>query len=129
MSYQDILYRPRHVSDRRASMPMVDRAAQFAPFAALTGHDGLIWETARLTEQFAELTDTAQTELDWVLQSLRQGMPVLVNYFLPDLRKEGGSYVAHQGILKKVDNYEKCLQFTDGTVVPFRFLAGLEIAG
>lgn len=126
MSYEDILYHTHHVSPRRACMPMMDRAAQFAPFAALTGHDGLIRETARLTQCPVELTDSAQEELD---QSLHQGMRVLAEHFVPDLRKSGGAYVTCSGTLKKVDGDGQCLIFTDGTAIPFRFIVNLEILG
>ena len=129
MSYEDILYRPHHVSPRRALMPMIDRAAQFAPFAALTGHDGLIRETARLTECPVELTDSAQAELDQNLRSLRRGMRVLADHFVPDLRKAGGAYVSHSGILRKVDGDGQCLIFSDGTAIPFQFIVNLEILG
>lgn len=129
MSYEDILYQPHHVSPRRASMPMIDRAAQFAPFAALTGHDGLIRETARLTEPQAELTDSAKMDLDWILRSLHPGMQVCVTCFVPDLRKEGGAYEEYDGVLRKVDDYAQCLTFEDGTAVPFRFLLNVEIVG
>lgn len=129
MSYEDILYRPHHVSTRRAAMPMIDRAAQFAPFAALTGHDGLIQETARLTDSLAELTESAQAELDWILRSLHPGMKVRMTYFVPDLWKAGGAYVEHEGILRKMDDYAQCLTLEDGTAVLFRFLLNLEIVG
>ncbi len=129
MSYEDILYRPHHVSPRRANMPLIDRAAQFAPFAALSGHDGLIRETARLTEPFLELTESKQAELDAVLQRLQPGMRLRLTHFVPDLRKEGGRYAELTGILRKVDDYAKCLKLTGDVVVPFRFLLNLEIVG
>ena len=129
MSYEDILYRAHPVSSRRAAMSMTDRAAQFAPFAALVGHEAMIQETARLTEPLAELTESAQAELDWVLRSLRPGMQVRGVYFLADSRKEGGAYLPCSGRLKKVDAYAQCLIFEDGTAVPFQFVADLEVAG
>lgn len=129
MSYEDIMYRPHHVSSKRASMPLRDRAAQFAPFAALTGHDGLIRETARLTECPVELTDSAQVELDRILRSLRRGMVVLTEHFVPDLRKAGGAHVSHSGVVRKVDGTGQCLIFTDGTAIPFRFIVNLEVLG
>ena len=129
MSYEDILYLPHHVSAVRANMPLIDRAAQFAPFAALSGHDGLIRETARLTEPFAELTDSKIAELDEILQRLQSGMKLRLTRFVPDPRKTGGRYVEWSGILRKVDDYAKCLWLTDDMAVPFRFLINLEIVG
>lgn len=129
MSYEDILYQPHHVSPRRANMPLMDRAAQFAPFAALSGHDGLIRETARLTEPFLELTDSKQAELDEILQRLQPGMQLRLTHFVPDLRKEGGRYAECVGILRKVDDYTKCLKLAGDIAVPFRFLLNLEIVG
>ena len=129
MSYEDILYRPHHVSPKRAAMSMINRAAQFAPFAALTGHEALIQETARLTDRAMELTDSARAELDFVLRSLREGMAVLVTCFVPDSRKEGGAYLDYGGIVGKVDAYGQQLLLTDGRAVPFRYIASLEIAG
>lgn len=129
MSYEDILYQEHYVSPKRAAMPMMDRAAQFAPFAALTGHDGMIRETARRTEPQAELTDSAKMDLDWILRSLQSGMQVCLTYFVPDLRKEGGAYEEYSGVLRKVDDYARCLIFEDGTSVSFRFLLNVEIVG
>jgi hypothetical protein len=129
MSYEDILYLPHHVSKKRAPMSMLDRAAQFAPFAALTGHDALIRETARLTDRPMELTDSARAELDAVLRELREGMAVLVTVFVPDLRKVGGAYVERTGTVRKVDDHGQSLIFTDGTDVPFQFIAKLEVVG
>ncbi len=127
MSYEDILYRTRPMSAKRAPMSMMNRAAQFAPFAALTGYEELVRETARYTDRPLELTDSAVAELDAVLQGLTEGMTVKVTAFVPDARKEGGTYVTRCGILRRVDASRQCLMFTDGTDVPFRFLATLEV--
>ena len=129
MSYEDMLYRAHPTSAKRGPMPMIDRAAQFAPFAALTGHEGLIAETARLTDSAMDLTESAVAEVNQVLCSLEQGMQVQVTYFLPDLRKKGGAYVEHFGVLRKLDGYVKCLIFADGTAVPFQSIAALEVVG
>lgn len=129
MSYEDILYRAHPVSGKRGAMPMIDRAAQFAPFAALTGHDGLIREAARHTDSAMELTDSAVAELDQIIRWLKQGMQVQVTYFVPDLRKKGGMYVEHMGTLRRVDGFGQCLLFLDGTVIPFQSVAALEVVG
>ena len=129
MSYEDILYLPRPVSRRYAPMAMIDRAAQFAPFAALTGHEAMLEETARLTDRPLELTESAVAELNQALQCLSEGMTVLVTVFIPDERKAGGAYVERSGVIRKVDSYGQSLIFTDGTDVPFQYLAKLEIVG
>ncbi len=129
MSYEDILYLPHPVSKKRAPMSMIDRAAQFAPFAALTGHDAMIQETARLTDRPMELTDSAKAELDEILRTLNEGMTVLLTEFVPDARKEGGAYVERTGVVRKVDVQGQSLIFSDGTDVDFQSIAKLEIVG
>ena len=128
MSYEDILHLPRPKS-RYAPMAMIDRAAQFAPFAALTGHEAMIEETARLTDRPMELTESAVAELNQTLQCLSEGMTVLATVYIPDERKSGGAYVERSGVVRKVDSYGQSLIFTDGTDVPFQYLAKLEIVG
>lgn len=129
MSYEDILYLPHPVSEKHPPMAMIDRAAQFAPFAALTGHEALIHETARLTDRPMELTEEAKSELDEILRQLGQGMTVVATVFIPDTRKEGGAYVERTGVIRKVDDHGQSLIFTDGTDLPFQFIARLEIVG
>lgn len=129
MSYEDILYLPHPVSKKHPQMPMIDRAAQFAPFAALTGHGDMIQETERLTQPPTELTDSAKAELNGILQMLTEGMTVIVKLFIPDSRKEGGAYVERSGQIQKVDALGQCLILTDGTLIPFHAIINLEIAG
>ena len=120
--YDDIIDMPHHVSSRRAGMPLADRAAQFSPFAALTGYEDVIEETGRLTQPATELTESAIEQLNEKLQILAQNAhltpPVTVTYFQPDLRKEGGSYVTVSGYVKRVDPYEQVLRLTDGREIP-----------
>lgn len=129
--YDDILLLPRHVSVRRAPMSMIDRAAQFSPFAALTGYDGVIAETARLTEQCMELDGESIQQLDLQLQKLQELLPlrpiVTVTWFQPDERKDGGSYRTKTGPVKGMDTVERYLLFADRTRIPFPLLIALQI--
>ncbi|WP_290433001.1 hypothetical protein [Muribaculum intestinale] len=112
--YDDIINLPHHVSKTRTPMSMENRAAQFAPFAALTGHDDAIQETARHTTSKETLTDVEQNRLsNRLVYALELQASVTVTYFIPDDRKEGGKYVTAGGIIKKVDEYEGCIVFTD----------------
>lgn len=120
-NYDDIIHLPHPVSERHARMPMIDRAAQFSPFAALTGFDDAIEETGRLTQFKITLAESAMAELDRALASLseniRQQPSVTVTYFQEDARKNGGAYVKYRGNLKKIDEYERRLIFTDGNAI------------
>ena len=116
--YDDIidLPRPRSVHE---PMPMSDRAAQFSPFAALTGYDAAIDETARLTDERIELSTDERAELDYKQQyiSTLDNPTVAVTYFVPDARKAGGAYVTHTGVLKRIDEVERTMVFEDGVSV------------
>ncbi len=116
--YDDIIDLPHHVSRKHPQMPLLDRAAQFAPFAALTGHEAAIKETARLTEEEIELDENSKELLDLRLQYLKEHLAehpeVTVTYFCPDEKKTGGAYETVTGLVKKVDEYAGELVFTDG---------------
>lgn len=105
--YEDILFLPHHISEVHAQMPVSARAAQFAPFAALTGFGDAIQETARLTESAPELPEDRLAELDEKMRLLCALPPdkreVTVTYFVPDKRKEGGAYRTASGRLERVD--------------------------
>lgn len=129
--YDDIIHLPHHVSSRRAPMSLIDRGAQFSPFAALTGYDAVIQETARLTDQPVELDESSH---DVINQQLRQladrenGQPeVTVTFFRPDERKSGGAYVTVSGRVKKVDEYSSAVVFTDGTAIDFARICRIEL--
>ena len=117
--YDDIIDLPRPKS-KHEPMPMSDRAAQFSPFAALTGYEDAIDETARLTDERIELSDEERAELDYKQQYLAtlDAPTVTVTYFVPDERKSGGAYVTHTGVLKRVDEVERMVVFKDGLRVP-----------
>lgn len=116
--YDDIIDLPRPRSAHEP-MPMSDRAAQFSPFAALTGYDAAIDETARLTDERIELSSDEREELDYKQQyiSTLYDPTVTVTYFVPDARKVGGAYVTHTGVLKRIDEAEHALVFEDGRIV------------
>ena len=115
--YDDILDLPRPKSAHEP-MPMGDRAAQFSPFAALTGYEDAIDETARLTDARVELGESAVEELERKLIDLAARISerpkISVTYFVPDARKEGGAYVTRTGTLKRIDELGRELVFADG---------------
>lgn len=117
--YDDIINLPHHRSATHPHMSMHDRAAQFAPFAALTGHEEAIKETARLTDESILLDENEisllDTKLRWVQEKIARNPEISVTYFEPDKRKSGGSYQSFVGNVKKIDNYERCVVFTNGT--------------
>ena len=119
MSYEDMLRLPHPVSRRHKPMDRLDRAVQFAPFAALTGHGDAICEEARLTEMAAILEEDRMAELDRAIRE-SVGKQVTITYFQPDERKAGGKYVTVVGVLKKIDEYEGVLVLEDGTRVDIR---------
>ena len=128
--YDDILHLPRPVSEKRARMSMIDRGAQFSPFAALVGYDAAIAETARLTEIQIELTDSAKAAVNEQLRLLAERVRtcpwVTVTWFLPDERKSGGVYVTLTERVKKVDVYREMLVLADGREIPFGSIYEIE---
>ena len=120
--YDKIMGLPHHVSKTRPQMPMSDRAAQFAPFAALTGYDSAIKETGRLTDERIELDVEALSALDMkyqlLMEALDEAPEVTITYFQPDERKAGGKYVSAVGAVKKIDDFERRITMQDGTRIP-----------
>lgn len=120
--YDDIINLPHPTSSTHPRMPVYDRAAQFAPFAALTGHDAAIRETARLTDRKVELDEDVKERLNEKLQIIAEQMethPLIeVTYFLPDDKKEGGAYICVEEKVKKIDMYRRCIVLSDGQVIP-----------
>ena len=120
--YDEIINLPHHVSKTRPQMPMSDRAAQFAPFAALTGYDSVIKETGRLTDERIELDEEALTDLNMryqlLVDALDEEPKVEITYFKPDERKSGGEYVTVTGTVKKVDDFERLITMQNGTKIP-----------
>ena len=120
--YEDIINMPHHVSSRHPQMSIENRAAQFAPFAALTGYGSAVTETARLTDKRITLDEHAMEHLGIRLNILQEEIDsqpeIEVTYFLPDQKKEGGAYVTVTGSLKKIDDYEGVIVFVGGEKVP-----------
>ena len=120
--YDEIINLPHHVSKTRPQMPMSDRAAQFAPFAALTGYDSAIKETGRLTDERIELDEETLTVLDrkyqLLMDALDEAPEIEITYFKPDERKAGGKYVSATGTVKKVDDFERLITMQDGLKIP-----------
>ena len=128
--YEDIIHLSRPVSTRHLPMSHYDRAAQFAPFAALTGYDAVIAETARLTDGEMFLDVGAEAELDGKLREIREQLHqhprVTVTYFRPDSRKQGGAYVTVSGQVKKIDEYAQTLVLTDNTAIDLQKICKIE---
>lgn len=121
---------PHHVSKTRPQMPMSDRTAQFAPFAALTGYDAAIKETRRLTDERIELDVEALSALDMkyqlLMEALDEAPEVTITYFRPDERKAGGKYVSAVGAVKKIDDFERRITMQDGAKIPMDDVLSIE---
>ena len=128
--YEDILNLPHHVSKTRPQMSMLDRAAQFSPFAALTGYDDAIKETGRLTGEKIEMDEDRKAALDmkqaYLIEMIDEQPEISITYFLPDAKKSGGAYVTVTGNLKRFDEYERLLILTDGKKIPMDDIADIE---
>lgn len=129
-SYDDIMNLPHHVSATRPHMSAIDRAAQFSPFAALTGYGDAITETARLTGERVELDeymkDVLSVRLQIIADQLKEHSEIAITYFQPDEKKNGGAYVTVIGRVKKIDEYERVVVMTDGTRVPIDEIASID---
>lgn len=117
--YEDLINMPRPVSQKHAPMTLYSRAAQFAPFAALTGLDAEMAETARLTDEDTELTEEQIAELDQILrQAIEEKHSVTVTFFVPDSKKQGGAFHTTTAQIKKADPIEGLL-LRNGMLIPF----------
>ncbi|MBQ8766457.1 MAG: hypothetical protein IJZ16_06590 [Clostridia bacterium] len=120
-NYKDIINLPHYQSKKRPQMSLHDRAAQFSPFAALTGHDEAIRETARLTDRKIELDETKKTilndKLNYIIEHINTQPEISVTYFVADELKDGGAYLDFTGNVKKYDYHNKFLHFSDGTQI------------
>ncbi|MBQ8108963.1 MAG: hypothetical protein IJ124_02215 [Clostridia bacterium] len=126
--YDDIIDLPRPVSRRHAPMPMLNRAAQFSPFAALTGYGAAIEEAARLTDRWIDLSESEKLELSEKLGALRPGDAMELTYFIPDLRKDGGRYETQRVILRQVIPSEGRLTLSDGRSIDLDAILDVEKA-
>lgn len=129
--YDDILLLPHHVSQNHPPMSMRDRAAQFSPFAALTGYEDAIAETGRLTEQKRELSEHEQVELNRRLNilasKLKENPEIRIEYFIPDEQKFGGAYANISGKVAKLALGDRTISMEDGSVIRIDVIA--EITG
>jgi uncharacterized protein (UPF0248 family) len=121
-NYDDIINLPHPISKNHPQMSMLNRAAQFAPFAALTGHDAAIQESARLTDSQIDLDESANNilseKLNCILAKIEEKPTVELTHFQPDVIKSGGSYVVTTGTIKKFDEYDHCLVMDNGQRIP-----------
>ena len=129
--YDDIINLPHRVTKKRPHMPVEDRAAQFAPFAALTGYGEAVKETARRTERRMEpdedMLAILNRRLEYIKEHLGENLKVSVTYFVPDMQKEGGSYESFLGTVKKLDTFRHRLIFQEGREIPFEDLWELSV--
>lgn len=128
--YDDIINLPHHVSVTHKPMTMEARAAQFAPFAALTGHEDAIRETGRITDAKDELSAEEQKHLSETLcqvLEMEAGREVVITCFIPDKRKKGGRYVEIQGTVRKLDEYDRTIVMDSGSVIPLDDVSDIRI--
>ena len=129
-NYDDIIYLPHHVSKKRPQMTIIQRSAQFAPFAALTGYDDAIKETARLTDRKIELEDGQKEILNnkwlYILENIDLKPEITFTYFVKDTKKSGGNYKEKTGIVRKIDMIEHYIQFIDKSKININDLIIIE---
>lgn len=128
--YDDMIDMKNPTPTCRPRMSMVDRGAQFAPFAALTGYEAVVEEAARLTDVRLELSEDMKTMLNdkmqMILDNLEKEPFVTITHFVPDKRKAGGAYVEVSGIVERIDEYERCIVMTEGTKLPIEQIRAIE---
>lgn len=129
--YDDIINLPHHVSKKHPQMSLYARSAQFAPFAALTGYEDAVKETARETYNRIEIEDELKSILDSklqiILEQLKNKPEISVTYFIVDSKKDGGEYKTVTGIVKKVDLYNQFVYLADNTEIPINEI--IDISG
>ncbi len=141
--YADIIELPHHRSAKRPHMSLENRAAQFSPFAALTGYEDAVKETARLTDARIELEEYDKAILDRQLHQIREQLQqnagkwagaldntveqqLVITYFVPDIYKSGGAYETIVGVVRKLKEYEQLLVMSDGTEIPIQEILKIE---
>jgi len=129
-NYDDIINMPRHISSKHTQMKIIDRAAQFAPFAALTGHKESIDEASRITDSKKELDENQKeilnNKLNYILLNLDKLFEIKITYFQADLKKSGGKYITVLANIKKIDEYNKVLVLNNGMKIKLDDLYWLE---
>lgn len=120
--YDDMVYMQNPTPTCKPRMSLCDRAAQFSPFAALTGYEDAVEETARLTDKRLELSEEMKTILNEKMQMIVDNLDsepiVTITYFVPDKKKSGGAYVGVTGVVKEIDEYERCIVMTYKKKIP-----------
>lgn len=129
--YEDIIDLPHPNPKKHQRMSLENRAAQFSPFAALTGHNEAIKETERLTDRKIELEEDAITDINrtliWIMDNIESHPEVVVTYFVPDYRKTGGKYITSIYTLKKINLHEKFILTANEKIIPFNNIICIEI--
>ena len=129
--YDDIINLPHHVSKTHPQMPMMNRAAQFAPFSAVAGHEAAIREEGRITDGWMDIADSGNEELnlkmELLLSRLSEHPMVTIEYFLPDQQKSGGSYHTVSGTVRRIDEYERVIELMDRQKIPIDFIRNLTL--
>ena len=127
--YDDIINLPHYEPKYHPRMSMWNRAAQFAPFAALTGYDTAIQESNRVTDDWIDLGESGNEELnrkmELILSKLSEQPHVTIEYFVPDEHKEGGLYQSYTGNIKRIDEYEKTMVMTDGKKIQLKMITNI----
>ena len=121
--YEKIINLPHHISNSRQRMSREDRAAQFAPYSALSGYEDAVEETARLTDHFIELDESENEKINDTLTTLLSspiGTKAKITFFVPDKRKKGGKYITLTEEVGKIDYNRQEISFTNGTTVIFK---------
>ena len=128
--YDDMIYMQNPMPTCKPRMSLHERAAQFSPFAALTGYEDAVEETARLTDARLELSEDMKTILNEKMQMTVDNVDtdpiVTITYFVPDKRKAGGAYVDVTGIVKEIDEYERCIVMTDKNKITIKQVRSIE---
>lgn len=129
-NYDDIIDHPHHVSSRRPQMPMSERAAQFSPFAALTGYGDVIKEANRFVDDRLMLDEETLKILDRKFQTLMEHLSdrptVVFTYFVPDQSKDGGAYVDAEGVIKKIDSFSRIITLENGMQISMDNIIDME---
>ena len=129
--YDDIINLPHYEPKHHPRMSMWNRAAQFAPFAALTGYDAAIQESGRLTDEWIDMGDSANEELNRKMELLKSKLPehptVTIEYFHPDSHKSGGSYKSVTGVVRRIDDIERFVELADGRKIAIDAISEIKI--
>ncbi len=130
MNYDDIIQLSRPISNKYAPMSIEDRAAQFAPFAALTGHNASLGETARITEKRIELDEAEKEIINRNLLEIYINRETIkhisITHFVEDLKKEGGAYTVSSGVIKKLDTVQRVILLNDGILIDVDNIVNIE---